>query len=101
MPVSDRYQLTLDKASFDTSTTTQILGDYGQTVKDKDSYATKVFAGAALTGFSMYGLFCFSGLCFIGIILGSVLATNSYNLYMKKSKDVRDFDKSVWVKIDS
>ena len=101
MPVSDRYQLTLDKASFDTSTASKIMQDFSQAAREKDAYVTKIIAGTAIAGVSTYGLFCFSGICFIGVVLGSVVATNSYNLYMKKTKDLGDLGKSNWVKIDS
>ena len=36
----------------------------------------------------------------IGIVFGAVLATNSYNNYTKKSKELSDWNKAKWVMIE-
>jgi hypothetical protein len=98
LPVSEKYRVELSQGSLDTATTAQVMNERNESVRLRETYAIKSFLGVAVAGTCL----CLtgpSGLSFVGLAAGAVLATDAFNKHAKASKDLKKLDESVWVKI--
>lgn len=74
------------------------MNERGETSRLRESYAVKSFLGVAVAGTCLC-LTGASGLSYVGLAVGAVLATDAFNKHAKASKDLKKLDESVWVKI--